>query len=158
MTIRYFLCFFILGIIISDTAAASSKAKKKQKTHFALIEAYNKKMPVAEPGAPPMTGDHFVIKWNDTNYPETFFWRGESGWLSCKVDKVHKAVKAGGYTADPAIGDQVHKGDTLMLSPVTGGRFPIPKEIPTSAKNTLFYKTGGSEWLAFPVKTIAKKN
>jgi hypothetical protein len=51
----------------------------------------------------------------------------------------------------------VKKGTNLLLTPVTGGRFPIPAEIPDSARNTLFYKTAGSNWIALPVNKIAKK-
>lgn len=155
MTARYFLYLLILGLSVTGTANA--KGKKTQKAHFNLIEAYNKKIQEGTNSNPPMTGDHFVIKWEDANYPETMFWRGEGGWLTCKIEKAHKAPKSGAYTTEEANGGQIHKGDTLMLSPVTGGRFPIPAEIPTSTKNTLFYKTGGSGWLAFPVKKIGKK-
>jgi hypothetical protein len=45
----------------------------------------------------------------------------------------------------------------LELIPMTGGKFPVPAEIPVEARNTLYYKTAGSGWLAFPVKTITKK-
>jgi hypothetical protein len=155
MTAKYLLCSVMLGIALAGSMAATAKNKKRQKCNFMLIEAYHKTTAVGE-GNPPMTGDHFIIKWNDTNYPETFFWRGDNGWLSCKIVRAHKAGKMMA-TTDDANGDQVHKGDTLMLSPVTGGRFPIPKEIPTSAKNTLFYKVNGSAWLSCKVKSIAKK-
>lgn len=152
MTIKYFACVLIVGLTIGGTASAL--AKKKPKGHFTLLEAYHS-TPQNDAQAPPMTGDHFVIKWNDEHYPETFFWRGGGGWLSCKIEKAHKSGMGNYVTAD----DQsvAHRGDTLMLSPVTGGRFPIPKEIPDNAKNTLFYKTGGSAWLSFPVKRITKR-
>jgi len=83
--------------------------------------------------------------------------------LSCKVEHARKnngksgTAKGIPYATTPATGDDIHPGDTLELSPVTGGRFPIPADIPASAKNTLFYKTNGSGWLKFPVSKIAKK-
>lgn len=150
---KYLLLALPLMLSVPGTASA---AKKKQKTHFSLVEAYHRPQEGDPGNEPPMTGDHFVIRWNDTNYPETFFWRGENGWLSCKMERAHRTTKNGNFITETD-GSPAHKGDTLMLSPVTGGRFPIPKEIPANAKNTLFYKTGGSGWLSFPVKKIVKK-
>lgn len=79
------------------------------------------------------------------------------------MDRAHKAVgklrmPAGkDYMTEVVTGDQIHSGDTLLLTPVTGGKFPIPSEIPDTATNTLFYKTGGSKWMSFRVNTIGKK-
>lgn len=160
MKSSYFICLLVSALVLTISAQA---AKKKTKTNFKLIEAYSQKTLGGIPGAPPQTGNHFIIKWEATTYPETFFWRGDNGWLSCKIEKAHKVAKTGkmqpaeDYTTEFVTGDQIHKGDTLELSPVTGGRFPIPAEIPKNAKNTLFYKTGGSKWLAFPVSKIAHK-
>ena len=151
-TIVFSMAFAGTLFIATDVQAIS---KKKHKTYLKLVSAYTQHTAPADASAPPMTGEHFIIIWNSATYPETFFWRGTGGWLACNMQKAHKAGK--NYITEDAAGDQIHKGDTLELSPVTRGRFPIPKEIPATAKNTLFFKTGGSTWLSFPVKKISKK-
>ena len=155
MSVRYFSLLLIPAMMAAGCATA--KTKKKTTANVTLIEAYTKAMPAADAGNPPMTGDHFIIKWNNASYPETFFWRGQSGWLTCKIEKAHKFAKSNVYSTETGDGSTVHNGDTLMLSPVTGGRFAIPAEIPTTAKNTLYYKVDGGKWLSFPVKKITKK-
>lgn len=142
-------------LLFSCTALGFSKAKKNLK----LISAYSKTITEAEQSNPPMAGYFFVVKWENEKYPESFFWRGSAGWLSCNIEKAHKKTINGKteYTHESFDMTSLHKGDTLMLIPVTGGRFPIPAEIPSKAKNTLFYKVNGSKWLSFPVNKITKK-
>lgn len=139
--------------------AVSARPMTKKKSHFKLITAYSKKIADNEQTNPHMAGTFFVIKWTGDTYPETFFWRGENGWLTCSIDRAKKVTKNGKteYTSGFATAETIRKGDTLMLTPLIGGRFPIPDEIPQDAKNTLFYKVGGSKWLSFQVKNIEKK-
>jgi len=154
MNIKYFIG--VLGLSLCVHTAADATAKKK--VYLKLIEAYSKKSTTA--ATPPETGTHFVIRWEVDQYPATFFWRGQSGWLGCNMQKAHKVKsksKTATYTTEDVSADQVHKGDTLMISPYTGGRFPIPADIPSSAKNTLYFQSGGNMWLAFPVKKITKR-
>lgn len=147
------LASLLLLLAVAGTAYAI--AKKKHKTHFKLITAYTRSIPENEQTNPPMEGHFFIIKWQDTHYPETFFWRGEGGWFTCDISRISK--DASGYSKIESGIGQIHRGDQLMLTPLTGGRFAIPPEIPQSAKNTLFYKVAGSKWLAFPVKNIKQK-
>ncbi len=167
MKIKILLLLAAFSLGLSTAVQAKKKAKKKQAASFTLVEAYTQRVvPGIRPGAgqpaPPATTS-FVIVWQAATYPETFFWRGDVGWLSCRIDKAHKVTGKlrspvpKDYTTENVTGDQIHKGDTLLLTPVTGGRFPIPAEIPETAKNTLFFKTGGSKWLSFHVDAITKK-
>ena len=146
---------FTSSLLVSCSVLGFSKAKKNIK----LVTAYTKTISESEQSNPPMAGYFFVVKWENTKYPETFFWRGNGGWLSCNIEKAHKKMVSGKteYTSEPFDMTTLHKGDTLMLVPVTGGRFPIPAEIPEKAKNTLYYKVNGSKWLSFPVTKITKK-
>ncbi len=154
----YVLCLFL-------ACGINVHAKGKHRLYLKLIEAYTQKtLPGRQEGRPPITGYHFIIIWEGDKSPETFFWRGDGGWLSCKMQKAHKfinrsAARPGGidYITQGVAGGDIHKGDTLELSPVTGGKFPIPADIPADAKNTLFFTTGGSGWLAYPVNKITKK-
>lgn len=154
MSLRNIAAFCMM--IIVATNACARPAAKKAKTHFKLLEATSWRTIPGIPDAPVKTQYRFVIVWQGAKYPETFFWRGTGGWLPCSIAKAHR-MKKGGYTTEEAAGDNIHKGDTLELIPMTGGKFPIPAEIPAKAKNTLFYKTGSSGWLSFYVKNITKK-
>ncbi len=147
------LASLLLLLTVAGTVSAISK--KKPKPHFKLIEAYTKTIPETEQSNPPMEGHFFKIRWESSSYPETFFWRGEGGWFTCSIEATSKVKNV--RTTKQITNDKIRKGDTLMLMPLTGGRFPIPAEIPETAKNTLYYKVAGSKWLAFPVKNITKK-
>jgi len=142
-----FICLFTGNFLHAQDKAATP--------HIKLITAYSKKIDEKNQSNPPMSGTFLVIKWEESTYPETFFWRGNGGWLSCKIEKAQKA--GGSYKGKEIALDQIKKGNILLLTPLTGGRFPIPDEIPEKARNTLFYKTAGSSWIAFPVKKISKK-
>ncbi len=158
MKLKYFVSLLVAGICLVAATQAFASAKKA-KANFKLVTAYSKNIPENKQTNPPMAGYFFVIQWESASYPETFFWRGESGWLTCNIEKARKTTKNGKteYTGTTIGLDKIRKGDLLLLTPVTGGRFPIPAEIPQDAKNTLFYKTAGSAWLSFPVNKISKK-
>ncbi|WP_345077207.1 hypothetical protein [Nemorincola caseinilytica] len=149
----------VLFVMLLMATSAIAGIKKK-KTPVKLLSAYTRSIPDAEQSNPPMQGTFIVIVWNYDTYPETMFWRGQNGWLTCNIEKAHRVVKkkVTTYTTEEMMIDQVRKGDTLMITPLTGGRYPIPAEISQKAKNTLFYKTGGNnKWLSFSVSPISKK-
>ena len=164
MGLKSLICFLVLCLATPSIIHAKTPGKKKDKPNFKLIEAYSQRTLPGIPGVPIKTDYHFILVWEGTKYPETFFWRGENGWLPCKIEKAHKIVKKDHHVPDgldyrtEQAGGDIHKGDTLELTPLAGGKFPIPPEIPKEAKNTLFFKTGGGGWLAFPVKDIVKKH
>jgi hypothetical protein len=141
----------IIYLIIVNTAFAASKKKSDIKL---ITTAYTQIIPEDTQYKPFMAVSFFVVKWRANTYPETFFWRGENGWLSCKIER---AIKIRNGVRSVAVEtDKIHKGDKLMLTPLIGGKFPMPDEIPESAKNTLYYKTGKSGWLSYPIKKISK--
>jgi hypothetical protein len=144
---------------IAGSAFATVKLKKK--VTMKLVTAYTRTVPEELQTNPPAAGTFIVVRWNNAKGPETMFWRGEGGWLNCNMERARKTVKAGKIeyaSAGEVMPDQIKQGDTLLITPVTGGRFPIPEEIPAKAKNTLFYKTpGNAKWQSFVVSPIAKK-
>jgi hypothetical protein len=137
---------------------------------MAIVEAFTQRMvPGTLPqDAPPMpAGTYVVIKWLSSAYPETFFWRAEKGFFPCKVEKVRKIPPADGKVAPKGMeymgaeiaNDKIAAGDTLMLTPLLGGKFPIPPDVPQTAQNTVFYrKFGVDAWLYLAVGSIAKKS
>ncbi len=164
MKLRSFLCLLVIGIALSADAATKKKAVvKKPKPYFKVIEAFNQHILPVKPNVVPTTGDHFIIVWEGKNFPETFFWRGENGWLPCKMLNAHKMCKSPevpeglDYAVSHVKGDDIKPGDTLELTPVLHGKFPVPPEIPVDAKNTLYFKVGKSGWLSMPVKEITTK-
>lgn len=159
---------FTLMLASGVAALATAGTKKTVKTTrpFHMLEAYTQNKVSGIPGGVKEEGHHFVIIWDaKANTPESFFWRGESGWMNCIVEKAHKLTKAelktapsgSCYSMADVEAENVKKGDTLMLTPLRGGKFPVPAEIPASAKNTLYYKVAGGKWKPFPVKNITKK-
>jgi hypothetical protein len=143
----------VLFSCLSSTVFAQKDVTPK--ANIKLVSAFSKKIPESAQSNPPKTGEFFVVKWNESSYPESVFWRGQGGWLTCNIEKAVKKGKS--YIGAPIEIEKIKRGQLLMFTPVTGGRFPIPAEIPENAKNTIFYKTAGSAWIAFPVKKISKK-
>ena len=157
----------MLAVTYSLAGNAETKKKvikKKPQPYFILLDAFTQHILPIKPSVTPTTGEHFIIVWKAAKYPETFFWRGENGWLPCKILNAHKVVckspdfpKGMEYTVSHVKGDDIHPGDTLELTPMLRGRFPIPTEIPADAKNTLFFRAGKSSWQSFPVAEIGTK-
>jgi hypothetical protein len=158
---------FLLSFVICSVLTVNAEAKtslKKHKTYFKLVEAYTQRIMPGIPGASPQTSTHFIIVWDAPKPPEAFFWRENNDWRTCSVVKAYKlAGKPGNlqmgidYIKETIAMNKIRKGDTLELTPVAAGKSPAPADVPASAKNTLYFKTGGSNWLAFPVKNIGKK-
>ncbi|NCX96636.1 MAG: hypothetical protein EBX41_09585 [Chitinophagia bacterium] len=147
--------------------AKKSKYKAPAATHCRLIEAYTQRTLSGIPGAEPTNNTRIVVIWKGSAYPETFFWKGpEGGYFNCNSEKAHalsaslkkKYPKGIDYETEPAAGDNIRKGDTLMLTPVIGGKFPIPAQIPANATNRLYYQTGNNgKWYYISVTKIGTK-
>lgn len=175
MSIRYLLCLLMVSFTLAGNAqtkkkvatkkAVTKKVPAKAKPYFVVLEAFNQNILPVKAHTTPTTGEHFIIVWEAPKYPETFFWRKDSSvWLPCKIMKAHKVVckspdfpEGMEYSISHVKGDDIHPGDTLELTPMLRGKFPIPTEIPKYAKNTLFFRAGKSPWLSLPVKEIGTK-
>lgn len=127
-----------------------------------IVEAFTReKMSGLEQGVAE-TGAYIVVRWNCKTIPETFFWRGQAGWFPCRVERVHARAQTAnspgdGYQHENVAGMAFAKGDTLMLTPLSGGKFPVPAEVKDDMHNLLFYKTAGSGWQKVPVNKFKKK-
>ncbi len=159
---RNLLCL-TLCLAISFTVVAKKKSKKKAKANMVLVEAYTQRTVPGIPGAKPQTSTHIIAVWEGAKYPETMFWQGDGGLMGCNVALAHKIINRQyiratylDYEKTAISPDKIKKGDTLQIDPYPGGKFPIPTEIPADAKNTLFFKTGGSGWLSLHIDTISK--
>ncbi|MCB0696191.1 MAG: hypothetical protein KDC07_02435 [Chitinophagaceae bacterium] len=164
----------ILAILfMALTACAQSKKSTAAKTsrHITsdkplLLQATEQTTLPGRPEMEPTTDNRFVIVWKSKDAPASFFWRGQQSWLPCNVNKVtgYKplVVKDNGdgiptplnYVTVSTNNQNFATGDTLELYPVTGGKHPIPAEIPQDKNNVIYYKTVNSNWLALPVDSI----
>ena len=165
MPSKYFLPLLLFYLSLAHPSFARKEARQKNKPDFKLLEAYFQRTIPGIPRAPVKTQYHFIIVWEGAKYHENFFWLSDNGWFTCNIVKAHKindnnsATTSGrDYNTEFVRASAIHKGDTLELSPVAAGKLQIPAEIPSDAKNALFYKTGRSGWLSFPVNNIAKKS
>lgn len=159
-----------LTLIVAPFCIPNADAAKKMapKADMKLIEAYTQNLLPGMPGGEVKNETHIVIIWKGSTYPDAIFWRGAGGFMPCNIEKAHKLTPSElasfppgmAYNTESLSSDQIHKGDTLMLTPMKGGKYPIPAVIPKNAKNTLFYTIGHTEkskWLAFPVSKIGTR-
>jgi hypothetical protein len=149
--------------ILAASACAQSKKTagvKSGNSYARVLEATVQRTSPGAPGSEPIEDHTILIVWASSQAPQTFFWRGQDGgWMNCKVSKARKA-KAGSepwYNATEISPEKIKKNDTVELVPLIGGKFPVPKEIPASTTNTLFFKTAKTAWLSLPVQKITRK-
>ena len=151
----------MIAALLLCISAWGNPAKKKA-ADLRVLAAYSQQIQPGMPGGNVETEYHFVIVWQSAKMPESFFWRGENGWLTCETLKatakgVKKTAGEMHYTTKEMTGD-IKKGDTLILNPIKGGKFPVPSAISPSAKNTLYYKTSNGKWISVPIKSMTVLN
>jgi hypothetical protein len=152
-----------MSAVVALTACAQSKkstmaATNNNKEYVTLIESTKELTRHVKP----QTEYHFVLRWESNTPPESFYWRETEGVQDCMIIKAtkvrdvvnKKSAREHWYSSTAIVTDQIKKGDTLLLIPQRGGKYPVPDEIPASAQNTLFYKTASSNWMALPIKNI----
>lgn len=145
-------------LLMFSACAQSKKAVKSGSTYAQVILATSQRYLPGVRGAEPQTNYRFVIVWKKSVAPQTFFWRGQDGWMPCEVAKASLASKnvkdnSFPYRVESISLDKIKNGDTLQIMPVNG-RAEMPAEILASSANTLFFKTNGKSWLSLPVNNI----
>ena len=158
------LQLFVTLLFFALTFSACAQSKKTSgvkpgASYARVIEATVQRTSPGAPGSEPIEDHTILIVWTSSQAPQTFFWRGEDSWMNCRVSKARKA-KAGSdpwYDAVEISPEKIKKNDTVELVPLIGGKFPAPKEIPSSATNTLFFKTAKNAWLSLPVQKLTRK-
>jgi hypothetical protein len=161
---RAITLFFVLTASSLFSACATPKKVAAIKNGSAVSKVIDATMQRTLPGAPgmePQTEYRLLIVWKSTKPPESFFWRDDEAWLPCGIAKAHKRHKKTvdelWYTLEEVELNKIKKGDTLELMPRAGGKYPVPTEIPSSLKNTIFFKTSKSGWQYLAVKNIHMK-
>ncbi|RYD55844.1 MAG: hypothetical protein EOP56_14885 [Sphingobacteriales bacterium] len=149
----------LLAVSISACAQGKKSTARKSGGKYAkLIAAAKQEHLPGAPGMEPTVNYMFVIIWNKATPPESFFWRGADGWMPCMVSKAKYTPNAAnnGFPFDraPIKLKRFERGDTLMIVPAKRAKDVMPESISADTRNTLFFKTAGTSWLALPVDNI----
>ncbi len=157
MNIKQLIRVFLLLLCVVYTFNASATAKRR-KPDLQLLQATSQRVLPGMPGAPIITNYYFAVVWTGAKPPGMFYWKDETEWRNCKVSKAHKFVNKGvvDYSGVPIDIENIRKGDTLIIATAKPGRSELTG-MPKVGKSMLCYKTGSSNWLLFPVKSITKK-
>ena len=163
------VCTALTACAQTKNSAKNNSRKSSVKTDKpVLLQATEQTTLPGRPETEPTTDTRFVIVWKSKDAPASFFWRGNQSWMPCDVTKVKNykpLVVSNNDNGMPEplnyegvnTGNQDFKtGDTLELYPVSGGKHPIPAEVPTEKNNVIYYKTVNSKWLALPVDSITE--
>lgn len=147
------VCLLVMGMISCMAAVAALQPK----AYLQLLEA--KPVTVERDGQ--MKNElQFLIVWKNFDIPALFYWRGVTSWTPCRIAIVHRSGtrKNPAYTiTDIVYPDVIHKGDTLQITTVTGGKHRVPAEIYPNEQNMLCFKSGGSNWIEYPVGKVGKR-
>lgn len=161
MNRRYII---VLLLITSCGVFPKSKAEKSSESPT-LIEAYTQKVVGGTRNAPTEeVNRHIVLRWNAKAFPTAFFWRGEAGWMPCKAEVAHRVerrtvgVPEGiDYQTKRVSLDRVAAGDTILLTVMSRGKYPVPDGITDGIKNRIYYEKQGSGLLFVPVPEFKTK-
>jgi hypothetical protein len=156
---------FIAAACINCLSVHAQKVKSGA-SYAKLVEASKQTFLPGMRGSEPQENLALLIRWDNKQLPETFFWRGEGGWIECAVQRTHKVSnKSPKYemgetwyeTEELKSLSDIKRNDTLKLIPVPGGKYPVPKEITYDMKNRIFFRTAKSGWMYLQVKSFIKR-
>lgn len=106
----------------------------------------------------------FVIVWRSNEEPTGMFLKSEDDWQPLNINKINnyrpllindneEVPFEINYERD--FEDKTYANDTLELWPTTGGKNPMPNEIPMNAKNVIYYQTASNHaWQTLQVDSI----
>jgi hypothetical protein len=152
----------VLNFATVAIAQTADKGVKSGARYVKLLHAYSQGAQSSAAVGQAANKYSIIMVWKGAEAPSTLFWRGDAGWWPCKIAKAHKAAKKNitkynvPFVTSPLSPGDIIKGDTLAITAMPGGKFPIPTEIPKKATNTLFFKADGSGWLSVHVKKVTK--
>jgi len=161
---RSLLCLVVL--LFALPCFLHARGMKKHRARFKFVEVYSQRIiPGMRRSVPPPVTIHVIVVWEGPGFPETFYWRGDTGLLACTVVKAHKIVNQPKnvppgkeyYTENVAL-NAVQKGDTLDVMTIPQNKALAADGLPkaTNEKHTLFYKTDG-RWYPYNVGDVARK-
>jgi len=140
--------------------------RKLRKGAVSLVEAFMQRTLPGRKEASAITTMHFIIVWNNKEYPEKFVWAGNDRASNCSFAKVHKIpLKANqhlysglDYYRENGSPDKIQQGDTLDIIPLGPGNVDLPQSMQSFPKNTLiYYKNNEKNFFGFHVDSITRK-
>ena len=147
------VCLLVMCMVCGMAAYAFAT----QKVYLQLLQAKN--VTVERDGQ--MKNElQFLIVWKNIDIPAMFYWRGVTSWVPCNMAKMHRtgSKKNPVYTFEDLVyPDVIHRGDTLRITTVSGGKHRVPAEIYPNEQNMLCFKSGGSNWIEYPVGKVERK-
>jgi hypothetical protein len=151
----------VVGIAAGPSCAQAKKTSLSSGKGYAKIwESYSQKVIPGVRGQEITTEYQFLVIWQSTQKPETFFWKSPEAWMNCAVYRLHKKKAKDNtntwFQTEEIDLEKVRKGDTLVLVPVKGGKFVIPTTVPSSLKNIILFKTTKSNWLFLQLNKMTK--
>lgn len=161
------ICYPVIAVLLISSCAATARTRKKtpvRSQNPRLIEATVQRTMPGRQEAQPMTTYRMVIVWNSPQTPETFFWRPEGDqWMTCQVTRIRKKPKTSPqdptglwYATEIIRLEDIHKGDTLELVPIPGGRDIMPAAARKNGVKSIYYHTAGGGWQTVPVSAFRK--
>lgn len=105
-----------------------------------------------------ITNYELTVNWASDTPPVSFFWKDGERWMNCKVYSKPRVAGSAAKQGPVEIGpEQVKKGTTVQLIPTSGGKYPIPANMPPDLKKALFFKTASSGWMYLEVTSMTVK-
>ncbi len=159
-----FCAMMITCQVFAQTVAPKKKPIAPATNYATLLVAYTQKYLPADTSDPAVEMHKFILTWvNGKATPESFFWRGETGWEICKVSKVipvsRKSEQDDKWYKVMALNmDDLKPGDLIEVVPMQRSTYRAPEEIPQSARNTLYLRTVTSPWMSLPVPAKAMRH
>jgi hypothetical protein len=162
---RIFFIFtaIYLAVFISY---AQDPGKKLHKGGALLIEAYTQRILPGRRESRIIKETHFIVIWQNKNYPGSFNWLDGDDTLICNIRKAHKINSNSkrrlsgrpGYYSENTAPDKIQKGDTLDISHSNAGSALLPSGMPKNRRNMLVYTIGDGKTLyGLRVDSITKK-
>ena len=139
--------FFVVTSNFSVAQTTENKLAANGAKSAVILNATSERINPGRKESDPYTTYQFKMVWRSTTKkPVSFFWKGQEIWKACDV-KILSRHKD----------EQVKKGDTILLTTIPNGKFPMPESVAKLNTPSIVVKTINNDWLYIPVKKITKK-
>lgn len=134
-------------------------AKKNKHNDIKLIQCYEQRILAGRNEAGIEINYEILAVWQGKKAPISLFFKNETDWKNCKIFRVtRKNLAADQATLTIEISpEEIKRGDSLLIQPISGGRYTMPKHINARIKKALFYQTTNSNWLFHQINKTERK-
>jgi len=148
----------VLFLLIITGFSACGQTRKATAA-ATLLEVTSQRTLPGRSEADPFTDYELFVVWKSARPPLSFFWKDGEAWMPCQVKRFTRA----GVPSDrrPELRDislqQIRRGDSLMLVPLRGGKYPVPSVAAAGKGSTLYFQISKSGWMYLPASHITRK-